>query len=90
MGNDFFEKIRSCGVPELARMPHALDTETVIPQSQVQEILQAPDFRPGQIFAKAHLQNGPLTPCHAQTRRVEGTTILFYKPSAKECAACHG
>jgi hypothetical protein len=28
--------------------------------------------------------------CHKLTRLVEGKTVLFYKPTPKECAACHG
>ncbi len=28
--------------------------------------------------------------CHKLTRVVEGKTVLFYKPTPKECAACHG
>jgi ribosome biogenesis GTPase A len=28
MGNDFLKKLADAGIPELARMPHALDTET--------------------------------------------------------------
>jgi class III cytochrome C family protein len=28
--------------------------------------------------------------CHKETRMVEGKSVLFYKPTPKECAACHG
>jgi hypothetical protein len=28
--------------------------------------------------------------CHKLTRSIEGKTVLFYKPTPKECAACHG
>ena len=28
MGNDFLKKLADAGIPELARMPHALDPET--------------------------------------------------------------
>jgi len=28
--------------------------------------------------------------CHKLTRQVEGKPVLFYKPTPKECAACHG
>lgn len=28
--------------------------------------------------------------CHTLTRLVEGKTVLFYKPTPKDCAACHG
>jgi hypothetical protein len=28
--------------------------------------------------------------CHTLRREVEGKTVLFYKPTPKECAACHG
>jgi hypothetical protein len=28
--------------------------------------------------------------CHKQTQLVEGKKVLFYKPTPKECAACHG
>ena len=28
--------------------------------------------------------------CHALTRVVDGKQVLFYKPTPKECAACHG
>jgi hypothetical protein len=28
--------------------------------------------------------------CHKLNRVVEGKTVLFYKPTPKECAACHG
>jgi hypothetical protein len=27
--------------------------------------------------------------CHTARRSFEGKTVLFYKPTAKECAACH-
>jgi len=28
--------------------------------------------------------------CHKLMRQIEGKSILFYKPTPKECAACHG
>ena len=28
--------------------------------------------------------------CHNLMRKIEGKSILFYKPTPKECAACHG
>jgi hypothetical protein len=28
--------------------------------------------------------------CHKEMRTVEGKPVLFYKPTPKECAACHG
>src|ERR1051326_419958 len=28
--------------------------------------------------------------CHKLTRQVQGKPVLFYKPTPKECAACHG
>ena len=28
--------------------------------------------------------------CHTEVRLVEGRSVLFYKPTPKECAACHG
>jgi hypothetical protein len=28
--------------------------------------------------------------CHKLTRAVAGKTVLFYKPTPKECSACHG
>jgi len=28
--------------------------------------------------------------CHKLMRQVDGKSILFYKPTPKECAACHG
>ncbi len=28
--------------------------------------------------------------CHKMTREVEGRTVLFYKPTPRACAACHG
>jgi len=28
--------------------------------------------------------------CHKSTRSVESKTVLFYRPTPKECAACHG
>lgn len=28
--------------------------------------------------------------CHKTMRQVEGKSVLFYKPTPKECAACHG
>jgi hypothetical protein len=35
-------------------------------------------------------QNVRCAGCHKLTRVVEGKTVLFYKPTPKECAACHG
>jgi hypothetical protein len=37
----------------------------------------------------AHL-NVRCDACHKSTRVVEGKIVLFYKPTPKECAACHG
>jgi hypothetical protein len=28
--------------------------------------------------------------CHTLMKSVEGKDVLFYKPTPKECAACHG
>jgi hypothetical protein len=28
--------------------------------------------------------------CHKLTKVVAGKTILFYRPTPKECAVCHG
>jgi hypothetical protein len=28
--------------------------------------------------------------CHKVTRKVDGKTVLFYKPTPRECKACHG
>ena len=28
--------------------------------------------------------------CHKSTRTVNGKAVLFYRPTPKECAACHG
>jgi hypothetical protein len=28
--------------------------------------------------------------CHGDTRTIEGRSVLFYKPTPRECAACHG
>ena len=28
--------------------------------------------------------------CHKLTREIEGKAVLFYKPTPKDCAACHG
>jgi hypothetical protein len=28
--------------------------------------------------------------CHKETREADGKQVLFYKPTPKECAACHG
>jgi hypothetical protein len=28
--------------------------------------------------------------CHKSVREVEGKSVLFYKPTPKECSACHG
>lgn len=35
-------------------------------------------------------QNVRCAGCHKLSRVVEGKTVLFYKPTPKECAACHG
>jgi hypothetical protein len=35
-------------------------------------------------------QNVRCEGCHKLTRVVEGKPVLFYKPTPKECAACHG
>ena len=35
-------------------------------------------------------QNVRCADCHKLTRLVAGKTVLFYKPTPKECAACHG
>ena len=35
-------------------------------------------------------QNVRCAQCHKQTRVVEAKTVLFYKPTPKDCAACHG
>jgi Cytochrome c7 and related cytochrome c len=35
-------------------------------------------------------QNVRCAGCHKLTKVVEGKTVLFYKPTPKECAACHG
>ena len=32
----------------------------------------------------------PCAGCHKNVRRVEGKPVLFYKPTPKSCAACHG
>jgi hypothetical protein len=28
--------------------------------------------------------------CHRLTRTVNGRAVVFYKPTPRECAACHG
>ena len=38
----------------------------------------------------AHQQNVRCTECHKLTRTVAAKTVLFYKPTPKDCAACHG
>jgi hypothetical protein len=35
-------------------------------------------------------QNVKCEACHKEIRLVEGKSVLFYKPTPKECAACHG
>lgn len=35
-------------------------------------------------------QNVRCAQCHSATRETEGKPVLFYKPTPKECAACHG
>lgn len=35
-------------------------------------------------------QNTPCEGCHKYTQIVSGKKVLFYKPTPKECAACHG
>ena len=40
-------------------------------------------------LAGAH-QNVRCGECHKLTQIVEGKMVLFYKPTRKECAACHG
>jgi hypothetical protein len=35
-------------------------------------------------------QNVRCEACHKATKMVEGKSVLFYKPTPKECAACHG
>jgi hypothetical protein len=35
-------------------------------------------------------QNVRCEQCHKLTRTIAGKTVLFYKPTPKECAACHG
>jgi hypothetical protein len=32
----------------------------------------------------------PCGQCHKQIQLVEGKKVLFYKPTPKQCAACHG
>ncbi len=34
--------------------------------------------------------NVPCGQCHKQIRLIEGNKVLFYKPTPRECAACHG
>ena len=34
-------------------------------------------------------QQVPCAQCHKLLRNIEGTQILFYKPTPRECAACH-
>jgi hypothetical protein len=40
-------------------------------------------------LAGAH-QNVPCAGCHESRREVNGQIVLFYKPTPKACAACHG
>jgi hypothetical protein len=40
-------------------------------------------------LAGAH-QRTRCAQCHALTKMVEGKKVLFYKPTPKDCAACHG
>jgi NAD-dependent SIR2 family protein deacetylase len=35
-------------------------------------------------------QNVRCAECHKSTKLIAGKTVLFYKPTPKECAACHG
>jgi nitrate/TMAO reductase-like tetraheme cytochrome c subunit len=35
-------------------------------------------------------KNVPCMQCHKQIQLVEGKKVLFYKPTPKACAACHG
>jgi hypothetical protein len=35
-------------------------------------------------------QNVPCNDCHKFTREVNAKTVRFYKPTARECKACHG
>lgn len=32
----------------------------------------------------------PCAGCHKQTRTLDGRTVVFYKPTPRECKACHG
>jgi nitrate/TMAO reductase-like tetraheme cytochrome c subunit len=32
----------------------------------------------------------PCADCHKQARTVDGRTVVFYKPTPRECKACHG
>jgi hypothetical protein len=32
----------------------------------------------------------PCAGCHKLTRMAGGKAVLFYKPTPKECVACHG
>jgi hypothetical protein len=35
-------------------------------------------------------QNTPCAGCHKNVQNVAGKSVLFYKPTPKDCAACHG
>jgi hypothetical protein len=35
-------------------------------------------------------QNVKCAGCHKLTKMVQGKDVLFYRPTPKECAACHG
>jgi Cytochrome c7 and related cytochrome c len=47
------------------------------------------DGRTGFPLRGAH-QNVRCAECHKLTKLVAGKTVLFYKPTPKECEACHG
>jgi hypothetical protein len=49
------------------------------------------DHEKGSTFSLrgAH-QEVPCDQCHELIREVEGKRVLFYKPTPRECAACHG
>jgi NAD-dependent SIR2 family protein deacetylase len=35
-------------------------------------------------------QNVKCAECHKLTKTVDAKTVLFYKPTPKDCVACHG
>ena len=35
-------------------------------------------------------RNVPCDDCHKLTREVEEKKVVFYKPTPRECKACHG